>query len=169
MPCRVQKTVITSAMALALAAAVGAQDSTHKGPVPMQTSINEMMVMGVDYAAHWIWDAQEVAPKTEEDWFRMRVHATQLVVLGSAMTLGGKGVADDGWVHSPKWAQHAQEMIDSAEASLKAIDSRNVVALNASGGRLVASCEGCHNEFKPDLPTEGVQHRDVHREGRETL
>ncbi len=167
MPRKVQKTLMAFAVTLGLVAAVAAQDKTHHSPVPMQTSINEMMVMGVDYAAHWIWDAQEVAPKTEEDWFRIRVHATQLVVLGSAMTLGGTGVADNGWVRSPKWAEYAQEMIDSAGESLKAVDSQNVVALNASGGRLVLACEGCHKMFKPDLPSEGVLHRDVHREGRE--
>jgi hypothetical protein len=147
--------------------AVSGQDSSKPyQTVPMQTSINEMMVMAVDYAAHWIWDAQEAAPKTEEDWFRIRVHATQLVVLGSAMTLGGKGVNDNGWVRSPKWAGYAQELVDSAGDSLKAAASRNVAALNTSGGRLVAACEGCHKAFKPDLPTEGVLHRDVHREGR---
>ncbi len=167
MPRKVQGTAIAFAMTVGLVAAVAAQDSTHHSPIPMQTSINEMMVMGVDYAAHWIWDAQEVPPKTEEDWFRIRVHATQLVVLGSAMTVGGKGAADNGWVRSPKWAEYAQEMVDSAEASLKAVERRNVKALNASGSRLVTACEGCHREFKPDLPSEGVLHRDVHREGRE--
>ena len=168
---QVRKAALVFAVTAGAVAVVSAQDSAQpfNNPVPMQTSINEMMVMGVDYAAHWIWDAQEEVPKTEEDWFRIRVHATQLVVLGSAMALGGTGVADGGWVRSPKWAEYSQEIVDSSEDALKAAESQNVDALNAAGNRLVAACEGCHAVFKPDSPTEGVLHRDVHREGREGL
>lgn len=137
-------------------------------PVAMQTSINEIMVMGVDYAAHWIWDAQESPPQTEEDWFRIRVHATQLVALGSAITLGGTGPADNGWVRSPEWATDAEELIAASRDALQAVETQNIEALNTAGNRLVASCEKCHDKFKPEVPTEGLMHRDVHRESRDS-
>jgi CRP/FNR family cyclic AMP-dependent transcriptional regulator len=31
-------------------------------------------------------------------------------------------------------------------------------ALRSAGDTLVDVCEGCHEEFKPDLPTEGILH-----------
>jgi hypothetical protein len=32
----------------------------------------------------------------------------------------------------------------------------------AANGQVVESCEGCHKEFKPDLPTEGIVHTHDH-------
>jgi hypothetical protein len=165
--------VLTGVLVVAAAAGavtvVGAQDSQqpYNNPVPVQTSINEIMVMAVDYAAHWIWDAQSEPPATEEDWFRIRVHATQLVALGSAIALGGTGVADDGWVRSPEWVRDTQALVAASLDALEAAESQNFDALNAAGDRLVETCTSCHNTFKPELPTEGVLHRDVHRESRQ--
>jgi hypothetical protein len=34
--------------------------------------------------------------------------------------------------------------------------------LVAANGQLVQSCEGCHKEFKPELPSEGVVHAHAH-------
>ena len=157
---------VTAAFAAMVACAKKEASPSGVNPVAVQTSINEIMVMAVDYAAHWIWDAGETPPKTEEDWFRIRVHATQLVALGSTITLGGTGVADQGWVRSPEWTRDSQELIAAARDALKAVDGQDVEALNAAGDRLLASCESCHRAFKPEVPTEGVMHRDVHRETR---
>lgn len=161
--------VLPLAAATGIIATVRAQDSEqpYNNPVPVQTSINEIMVMAVDYAAHWIWDAQQEPPATEEDWFRVRVHATQLVALGSTIALGGTGVADNGWVRAPEWAEDAQELVAAGRDALEAAESQNIDALNAAGDRLVESCESCHGTFKPEVPTEGVLHRDVHREARQ--
>ncbi len=161
--------VLASAAFVGTVAMVAAQDSAQpfNNPVPMQTSINRIMVMAVDYAAHWIWDAREDPPATDEDWFRIEVHATQLVVLGSAIALGGTGAKDNDWAKWPRWAESSQVLVDAAQDALKAVEARNVEALNAAGDRLVDSCTACHDVFKPDVPTEGLLHRDVHREGRE--
>jgi hypothetical protein len=35
-------------------------------------------------------------------------------------------------------------------------------ALVIANGQLVDSCERCHKEFKPALPTEGVVHTHMH-------
>ena len=35
-------------------------------------------------------------------------------------------------------------------------------ALVAANGRLVEACEGCHKQFKPALPSEGIMHSHVH-------
>ena len=153
---------------LGIIGVISAQDSQqpYNNPVPVQTSMNEIMVMAVDYAAHWIWDAQEEPPATEEDWFRIRVHATQLVALGSTIALGGTGVADNGWVRSPEWARDAQALVDVGHDALEAAENQNANALNAAADRLVEVCESCHDTFKPEVPTEGLLHRDVHREAR---
>jgi hypothetical protein len=35
-------------------------------------------------------------------------------------------------------------------------------ALVAANGQLVDACEGCHKEFKPQLPSEGIVHAHAH-------
>lgn len=166
---KLPKGTLVLTAATAVVTVVFAQDSEqpYNNPVPVQTSINEIMVMAVDYASHWIWDAQTEPPATEEDWFRVRVHATQLVALGSAIALGGTGVADNGWVRAPEWAEDAQALVDAGQDALEAAERQDIAALNAAGDRLVESCESCHQTFKPAAPTEGVLHRDVHREARQ--
>jgi hypothetical protein len=49
-------------------------------------------------------------------------------------------------------------MSDAGVAAMNAAKSKNFNALVAANGQLVESCVGCHKEFKPDLPTEGILH-----------
>jgi cytochrome c556 len=53
-------------------------------------------------------------------------------------------------------------MSDAALAALKATEGENFEALVAANGRLVEACEGCHKEFKPELPSEGIVHAHAH-------
>jgi cytochrome c556 len=53
-------------------------------------------------------------------------------------------------------------MADAGAAALAAANARNLDALVAANGQVVESCEGCHKEFKPDLPTEGIVHTHDH-------
>jgi hypothetical protein len=40
----------------------------------------------------------------------------------------------------------------------RAVDAKNQMALRSAGDALVEVCEGCHKQFKPDVPTEGILH-----------
>ena len=53
-------------------------------------------------------------------------------------------------------------MSDAGMAALKAAQSKNQELLVAANGQLVDSCEGCHKQFKPALPTEGITHAHIH-------
>jgi len=53
-------------------------------------------------------------------------------------------------------------MSDAGAAALTAAQGKNLNALVEANGRLVESCDGCHKEFKPDLPTEGIAHTHAH-------
>ena len=53
-------------------------------------------------------------------------------------------------------------MSDAAVAALKAAEGKNLDALVAADGQLVDSCESCHKEFKPELPSEGIVHTHAH-------
>jgi hypothetical protein len=136
-----------------------AQQSEGRAPVvPLQTSINALMVALVDHAAHEIWTAGAAESLTERDWQTVEQHAIQLVSSGTLISLGGTGVADAGWVQAPAWQEWTQRFTDGALAALAAAKSTDQEAVDAAGGEILEACEGCHVEFKPEVPTEGIMH-----------
>jgi hypothetical protein len=133
-------------------------------------SINELMVRWVDNAAHVLWDVEKkgFAPKNDADWIELEDHAAQLAAAGSLIQMGGTGVADPGWVQQNGWKTSAQALTTAALADLSAAKSRNLEGVIKANGDLVAACEACHKEFKPDLPSEGVVHQRPHSESHES-
>ena len=125
-----------------------------------EVSINAVMVALVDHAGHELWDAEVEGkgPKTDADWLNIQEHAVQIAAAGPAITVGGTGPNDAVWVKSPSWQAHAQRMSDAGVAALNAARKKDLNALVAANGQLVQSCVGCHKEFKPDVPTEGIVH-----------
>jgi hypothetical protein len=123
-------------------------------------SINAVMVAFVDHAAHVVWDVEQAghAPKTDADWQEIEHHAIQLTASGPLIALGGTGQADPGWAQSPDWQKYSQEMANVGLILRSAAQAKSVDSLVKGNGQLVEVCEGCHKEFKPDLPTEGLVH-----------
>jgi len=117
-----------------------------------------MMVALVDHAAHEIWEAGSAEMLTGRDWQTVEQHAIQLIASGTLMSLGGTGAADAGWVMAPAWQEWSQRMTDGALAALAAVDDADQDALNDAGGTIIDACQGCHEVFKPDVPTEGIMH-----------
>lgn len=129
-------------------------------PVAPAISINALMVAQVDHSAHVLWNVEQKgqAPKNDADWREVEHHAIQLAASGSVIALGGTGKRDAEWAANPSWTKRSQELTDSAVAALAAARAKNFDDLVKANGRLVDACEGCHKEFKPDLPTEGIMH-----------
>jgi len=135
-----------------------AQQTGNASFVPLATSINSLMVALVDHSAHELWDAGYQETMTGRDWQIIEQHAIQLVAAGTLVSLGGTGPADNGWAASPAWQALSRNMTDAALAALAAVQDHDQTALQAAGGDLVDACESCHDQFKPDSPTEGILH-----------
>jgi cytochrome c556 len=118
----------------------------------------------VDHAGHALWDAEQEgkAPKTDADWENIAEHAVQLTAAGTLITLPGTGVNDRAWTQEANWQKWSRAMADAGLAALKASEAKSQEALVAANGQLVESCEGCHKEFKPDIPSEGIAHKHMH-------
>jgi hypothetical protein len=123
-------------------------------------SINEVMVAVIDHAAHNLWNVERTrkAPTTDADWAVIHEHAAQIAAAGPAITVGGTGPSDAVWIKAPTWHVHADHMSAAGKAAMDAAQARNFDALVKANGQLVESCEGCHKEFKPTVPTEGIVH-----------
>jgi cytochrome c556 len=122
------------------------------------------MVTIVDHAGHQLWDVEQSgrAPKTDAAWANLEEHATQLAAAGALVSLAGTGVNDIVWTNSAGWLKWSRALSDAGLAALKASQDKNMEALVAANGQLVDACEGCHKEFKPQLPSEGIVHAHAH-------
>jgi cytochrome c556 len=89
-------------------------------------------------------------------------HAIQLAASVPAITAGGTGPTDALWVKSASWRAHAQNLSDAGVAALRAAQAKNLDQLSAANGKLVESCEACHKEFKPAIPSEGILQGHAH-------
>jgi cytochrome c556 len=127
-------------------------------------SINAEMVTIVDHAGHQLWEVERPgkAPKTDAAWANLEEHATQLAAAGALVSLAGTGINDIVWTDSAEWQKWSRALSDAGLAALKASQDKNMDALVAANGRLVEACEGCHKQFKPELPSEGIVHDHTH-------
>ena len=138
---------------------------TDREFVEMQTSINALMVAVVDWAAHEVWEAAYADTLTGRNWLTVKQYATELLVSGTLVSLGGTGRSDMAWVNTPEWQVWSMKMIDDTKVVLEAIEAQDQEALVMAGERLLGTCEGCHAVFKPSLPTEGIMHVPHHEYG----
>jgi cytochrome c556 len=131
-------------------------------PVRSPVSINAEMVTFVDHASHQLWDAERRAPKTDADWANIEEHATQIAAAGVLVAVAGTGINDIVWTGSAGWQKWSRALSDAGLAAIKASQEKNLDGLVAANGQLVEACEGCHKEFKPELPSEGIVHSHAH-------
>ena len=140
-----------------------------KGVVP----INDLMVSVVDHNAHMIWNVADpkMAPKTDQDWHYLEHAATTLAASGNMILIPGPPKDDHEWVKDPRWQKHAQDLTDAGLKAVTAVDKRDLMALEAAGDDLVATCEACHKDFKPTLPAHiakpSEQPEHFHKAGQE--
>lgn len=137
-------------------AADAAINPTAAPPIKPAISFNVLMVKFVDQVADSVWNAAVEPPKTDADWDQVEFHATQLATTGTLMRVGGTGPKDMEWTNSPGWASFTDKMTEGALAAVQAAKTKDLAALRKAGDDIVLNCEGCHREFKLDLPTEGL-------------
>ena len=126
-------------------------------PFVPDISINEIMVGQVDHAAHEILrlslaDSQRL---TIGAWQELEHNAIQLIASTSAITMGGAGVNDAMWVAQSGWRAFTGQMNEAATSALQASRTQDLPALVDAADALRASCDSCHRQYKPEVPTEG--------------
>lgn len=134
-------------------------NAAEENVLPVPVSINALMVTLIDHSAHYIWDYGSMERDiTAEEWRTVQYYAIQLAGSGPLITLGGSGPRDEGWAASPQWTSFARQMSNGAMLALDAAENQDKEKLASAGDALVDSCEGCHEVFKPEVPTEGITH-----------
>jgi hypothetical protein len=101
------------------------------------------------------------APKTDADWEMVAEHAIQMAAAGTLITLPSSGSNDLRLVQKADWGKWARGMSDAGRPHTTT-EKKDFEALMAANSRLGNACEGCHKQYKPELPSEGVVHRHTH-------
>jgi len=138
--------------------------------LPLNMSINQVMVAVVDDAAHMIWEGGNTdKPLTKGQWQTIELHTYQLQAAATLISLGGTGKSDANWTASPGFQANVRKLRDLAVTTRHAVDTKDQKALRADGDALVTVCEGCHKQYKPDAPTEGIYHKPYYNECTNTF
>jgi signal transduction histidine kinase len=145
-------------------------------------TIREIMASMVVPSADFLFNAvsssvtpkgvEEKSPKTDEEWAEVRHRAITLMEASDLIVLAGRHVAAPGQKAinpqvqlSPEeietliakerssWVKMAHDLHDSVLPTLKAIDSKDPMALSDSSIAIDMACESCHLKFwYPDKP-----------------
>lgn len=133
---------------------------TEDQEIPVPVSINALMVTLIDHSAHYLWDYAALEREISDDeWRTIEYYAIQLAGSGPLITLGGSGEMDSSWAESAAWTSYARTMTNAAMLALEAAKNKSKPLLASTGDALVASCQSCHDAFKPSVPTEGIMHQ----------
>lgn len=132
------------------------QGANESAKLMLPVSINEVMVSLINHSADPIWIAAWRNPTTDKDWRELEHMAKQLQVGGALLSIPGTGPADELWTNREEWRQYAAQLSSAGERAVNAARSRDVELVARSGDEIVAVCESCHIEFKPDLPTMNI-------------
>jgi hypothetical protein len=151
--------------ALALSAVACSPDTTPpptpspeaaSTPITLPVSLNEVMVALINSAADPIWAATWNEPQSERDWRELERLAYQIQIGGHMLQFPGDGPLDQEWVSDPRWVEHSQQLSRDGRRAVNAVRSRDRDLMDSAGGYLVETCEACHRDFRPDLPTMGM-------------
>lgn len=152
------------------------KDHTINSLFKPSASIQELMVSVIDPNIDAIWNSVstvstyhgviETRPQTEEEWQRLRGHAVTLREVYNLLVIPGRHVAEKnattssggGELHAEQiqaliasqWTEfvlQAAQLQAASDQVIKAIDARNVAALEEAGGLVEHACEGCHSKF----------------------
>jgi len=164
-------------------------------PAPPYTNvatIKDLMQSVVDPNADVVWLAvttvqsskgtEEIAPKTDEDWTKVRHGAIALVEASNLLIVPGRHVARPGEKSEtpgvelepsemealinkdiPAFHMRANALHEAALAALKAIDNKDAAKLFDVGEQIDQACENCHkqywypNEKIPPVPGETAE------------
>lgn len=126
-------------------------------PLPLELTINEVMVAMIDFAADGVWRPPALVDSmTDRDWLLAEQDAKNLIASATLITMPGKGANDEEWVTHPDWRRWAADMLETSKQALSAVEERDQERLLLVGDRLVEICQECHQQYKPGLPSMGV-------------
>jgi hypothetical protein len=163
-------------VSLLMVAACSRSASPRESPLRPTSTIKDIMDSMVDPCADALWDSvativsalgtEQRAPKTDEDWAKVRHNAITLAEATNLLVMDGRRVARPGEkAENPEvelrpeeieaaisqdrqaWINFAHGLNDAALAAVKGIDAKDVKGLFDAGEAIDTACENCHLKY----------------------
>jgi hypothetical protein len=132
-------------------------------------SINAAMVGMIDHSADYLFAlGNGDLPRNDNDWHLVRNSAYEIVLGGAVIRYPGTGPFDASWAKNPEWQRLAEELSAIGDDAVKLAEAKSAdeAAWRAVGDRLIANCLECHQQFKPEIPSEGILRSSTERQSR---
>ena len=142
----------TMIVAVSVSVLASACTSAPAPPPFKPVADNKLLMQAViDPMADVVWDSvktivtakgtEDIRPRTEEEWTAVRNAAVALTESGNLLMLVPR--AKDGG----EWMKRSQELINTGEAAIRAIDAKNADRLFTVGGDIYEACSNCHRQY----------------------
>jgi len=142
----------TMIVAVSVSVLASACTSAPAPPPFKPVADNKLLMQAViDPMADVVWDSvktivtakgtEDIRPRTEEQWTAVRNAAVALTESGNLLMLVPR--AKDGG----EWMKRSQELINTGEAAIRAIDAKNADRLFTVGGDIYEACSNCHRQY----------------------
>ena len=115
-------------------------------PFASVPELKELMAKRLEVDSNLVLNApyDPNAVKSDADWKKLDEAAGRMLEAGKSL-LNPPLAKDQG-----KWMEEAQKLVDLTEACRKAIQAKDMKALEAAGAKLVEdSCTSCHKTYYP--------------------
>jgi cytochrome c556 len=139
--------------ALLLTAACGG--GTPAPPFRAVADTKLLMADVVERQAQIVWDAvgtivtaegtQEIRPKSDEDWMKVKAAAVNLTEAGNLLMMAPR--AQDG----DRWMKNVQRMMAESEKLMASADRKDPQQIFDQGAELYESCVACHTQYMPAI------------------
>ena len=165
-----------------------AAPAADQPPYTTTATVKDIMLHIVDPAGDMVWDSvatvidkgglHETAPKTDEEWFKVRSGLIMLIEGSNLLMMPGRKVARPGEKSDTPgvelepsemdeliakdraaWYQRAKTLHDVAQSVLEVVEKKDAQKLFDVGEDIDRACENCHrqywypNEKIPDFPS----------------
>ena len=114
-----------------------------------------LMAAVIDPAADHIWGAagtiitaegaEEIMPRSEEEWTAVRNSAVLLAESGNLLMMVPRAKDDQ------EWMRLSRALIDSSVNALQAAERHDVERVFVAGGEIYAVCTNCHSKYSPEI------------------
>ena len=140
--------------AFALAGAAGSQP-TNAGLAPPLTLL-QLMRANVETSADGIWAVQGAESLSENDWLLAEQDATNIIASASFISSAGNGPKDKTWQANADYQAWAKDIQDTGIKLLAAVKAKDQMKLGEAADHLAETCQGCHDKYRPETPSDGV-------------
>jgi hypothetical protein len=101
---------------------------------------------------------EQIQPRTDEEWNRIRNHAAMVLESGNLLMLQGrdKKLKAEDW---PDWVEKSRALSAAARAAIEATEVKDPEALFLASGDIYQTCTDCHEKyiFTQPMPGGGEQ------------